>query len=405
VAEIPKHSRVFVGSATGVPRALVAALVGRARREHLELELVAGYLLEPLPEPPDCVRVVSLQPSAALWATAAIRTDVVPARYSDYERIFRPGAALQLDVALAHVSRPGLDGRHSLGTSVGAAVPAVRDAARVIAQVNSHMPYTLGDGEITLASLDVLVMTNEPLLEYVPRAPTARMGELAERVAAQVPNGACVQIGVGSIPAEIGRILSERRAVTAHSGMLSDWCMTAQRRTGPMAAAEIVGSRRLYDWTHRNSAVRMLAAAASHGKGPDPAAGPFYAINSGLQVALDGAVNAERVGSRIVSGPGGLPDFASLAALRAGGVSIVTVAATSSSGDRSNVVAELAPGTPATLPTWLADRVVSEHGTASLRDRSLRERAAALVGIAHPDFADAVAGASAHLQGSAQIGS
>jgi 4-hydroxybutyrate CoA-transferase len=389
VADIADGSRVFVGSAAGVPQALVAALLERCGNG-LHTDLIAGYLLRPLPVCPPSALIISVQPSPALWATRAQLVDVAPVRYSDYATIFRPGGPLPLDVALVQVSSPGPDGRYSLGISVGGARPAVRAARHVIAQVNRHMPYTFGDGEISGADIDVVVERDEPLTEYSSRPPGDRASALAARVAGQVPATACVQLGIGSVPGLVGDMLAGR-SLAVHTGMLSDWSMGLQHSAEPMITAEIVGSRRLYDWVHRNPAVRTAEADRTHKAGPDPGAGPFFAINSGLQVALDGAVNAEVLGSRVLSGPGGLPDFAALAAARDDSASIVMISAASASGESSNIVARLAAGTPVTLPAWMADRIVTESGSAHLRGLPHRQRADALIAAALPQFRDDLA--------------
>jgi 4-hydroxybutyrate CoA-transferase len=385
VADIEEGSRVFVGSAAGVPKALVSALAGgRLRRG--QLRLVAGYLLEPLPIDGGAdIDLTSLQPSPALWATEGVRVSVLPVRYSDYERIFLPGGALPLDVALVQVSGRGPDGRYSLGVSVGATVAAVRWAKRVIAQVNPRMPYTFGSGELAEEEIDVLVEHGEPLLEMVSRTPTEQMLRIAGNAAAEVPDNAVLQLGIGSLPQAVGQLLARRGPFGLHSGMISDWGMLLARGDEPLVSAEAVGTARLYHWLDRNPAVRMGAAAEIHGRGPQSVSGrPFCAVNSALQVDLRGAVNAEAIGGRVLSGPGGLPDFAVAALGSPAGVIIIMVAASTSG--RSNIVTHLDVGTPVTLPGWMADRIVTEYGVARLRHLSDRDRVAAVRAIADPRY-------------------
>jgi acyl-CoA hydrolase len=378
---IPDHSRVFIGSASGVPSGLVTALAKSPRQR--QLTLIAGYLVRPLPLQRPDYRVVSLQPSPALWRSVADAA-ALPVRYSDYETIFRPGSRFALDVALVQVSRPGPDGRYSLGTSVGGALPAIRAASLVIAQVNEHMPYTFGDGELADSAFDVLVDADEPLAEVSARAASAADCRIAELVAPLVPEEACIQLGVGSLPQQIGRRLAERAGVTVRSGMVSDWCRDL-RCAAPRSilTAEVLGSAGLYQWVHRNPLVYTAAASRTH-VADSPV--PLFAINSALEIDLSGAVNAEVAARRVLSGPGGLPDFSALAQRSPGGVSIVMLPATSPDRSRSSVVKSIPAAHPVTLPGWLADVFVTDVGVASVRQLTDAERRTAIAGIAAPAF-------------------
>jgi acyl-CoA hydrolase len=164
--------------------------------------------------------------------------------------------------------------------------------------------------------------------------------------------------------------------------------LTGRRKSldpGLAVVAGVIGTRRSFDWVHRNPAVCTVSSAYSHGVPVLARQERFTALNSALQVALDGSVNAEVAGERVLSGPGGQPDFALGADLAPHGVGVVALPSTAAGGTVSRIVRRLAEGTPTTVPRYLVDRVVTEHGVAHLKGRSAQERAEALAAIAHPD--------------------
>jgi acyl-CoA hydrolase len=252
------------------------------------------------------------------------------------------------------------------------------------------MPYTFGAGELTPDQIDVIVEHDEPLPALAPRPPTPAADAIAALVAAEVPPGACLQLGVGRLPDVVAAHLAKRGRYAIHSGMISDWSARLAAPGRVAVAAEAVGSAGWYRWLDRNPGVRFERAARTHLAGPGPGV-PWFAINAGLQADLAGAVNAEAVGGRVLSGPGGLPDFALAAQRTEGGASIVMITATSGRQARSSIVARIEG--PATVPAWLADRIVSEHGVAQLRGRPDRERAAAMLAVAPPECRAALAAA------------
>lgn len=381
MSRVPDGSRVFIGSATGVPDALVRELVAGDR--HRTLHLVAGYLLRAVPLEREGISVTSLQPSSALWRSAA-GAAIAPVRYSDYEAVFKRGALLDLDVALVQVSRPGPGGLYSLGTSVGGAYAAVRDARLVIAQVNGSMPYTFGDGELPESCFDVLIRHDEPLIDVAGKHARPHESRIADRVLGLVPDGAEVQLGVGSLPQLIGERLSEVVGLRVRSGMISDWARVLGA-PGPasIVTAEVVGTTALYEWVDSNPLVRTVAAARSH---LADAAGPFVAINSVLELDLRGAVNAEVAGGHILSGPGGLPDFVGIALRSRGGRSIITLNSTSPDGAASSIVPAIPDTHAVTLPASMADAFVTEHGVAEVRYADAATRAELIGAIAAPEY-------------------
>ena len=397
--QIPDRGRVVVPALSGTPLGLLAAL-DELRGGWTELELACGSLLAPI-APLDHIgapfRFSTYQTSAALRpAEEAGCLEHIPASYAQVPTLFAPDGALPADAVLAQVSPPGPDGRHSLGASVGGIVDVIRTAPLVIGQINANLPYSFGAGELEPEEFDWLVDLDSevPQLQRAEPGPVER--QIAERVAALVPDGATLQFGLGGVPEAIMGLLGERADLGVHSGLISDGiiglhksgALTGARKTtapGLIITTEAAGSADFYRWLHRNEAVRLAPAGYTHSLLVLAQQSGFVAINSAVQVALDGSVNAESVGGRQISGPGGQPDFAAGAQLN-GGLSVIALPATAARGRVSRIVQRLDPDATVTTPRYLADVVVTEHGAARLRGRTLGQRAEALRAIAAPQF-------------------
>jgi 4-hydroxybutyrate CoA-transferase len=402
---IPDGARVLISTQCGVPVGLLAAL-DDARDQWSAIEIVTGALLAeslpPLTHAGAPFHFTTWQYSRALRpAEEAGALRVIPARLSQTATLFQPKGPLPVDAVLVSASRPGPDGRHSLGVSVGSVVDAVRSAPIVIAQVNPRMPYVCGAAELPPDAFDFLVEIESPLPELRRAPPGALEERIAEFVLTLVPDQATLQFGIGAVPEAIMARLGARRDLGVHSGMISDGlidlfesgALTNRQKSqdaGVMIAATAVGTRRLFDWVHRNPAVRLAPARYSHGVNVVARSYRLVTINSAISVALDGSLNAETVNGRLLSGPGGQPDYAEAAASAIDGVGIVALPSTAAGGKASRIVRALGAGDPTTVPRVLADRVVTEYGIAELRGRSLEERAEALRSIAHPDFREAL---------------
>lgn len=397
---IQDGARVLIGSGCATPALLLEELAAQ-RSRWARLEIVAGQLLAPTAltrfasEP---FWFTTVQPSEHLADRSnAGPAHTVPARYSDLPGLFAAGGALAPGVVLVQVSPPGPEGRFSLGVSVGSMIDAVRSAPLVIAQVNRQMPYTFGAGELRRDEIDVLVEMDGPLIELRRGEPGAEAQAIARHALTQIPNGATLQFGIGAVPEALMGLLAERHNLGIHSGMIGDGiaglvdsgAITNTRKAfdqGVCVTAEIIGTRPLFDWAHRNPLVRMAPASYSHGVPVIARCSSFVSIQSALQVALDGSINAESIGTRQVAGPGGQPDYAEGAAAARGGIAIHALPATAAGGKLSRIVPRLDAGAVITTPRYLADRIVTEFGVAQLRGRTLAQRAEALTAIAHPGF-------------------
>jgi len=367
-----------------------------------DIEIATGNLfthVPPLDHPNEPFRFSTYQTSGPLReAEAAGALQHIPATYAQVPSLFRPDGPLPADAILIQVSEPGPEGMYSLGTSVGGIVDVVRTAPLVIAQINPNLPYTFGAAELNRDEFDWLVPLTSDVLELRRSEPGALEREIAASVAELVTDGATLQFGIGGVPEALMGMLGDRSDLGIHSGLISDGVMGmvesgaltgSQKATAPelIITTEAAGSAEFFDWIDRNPAVCMAPAGYTHSLQILAQQSKFVGINSAVQVALDGTINAESLGPRQISGPGGQPDFAVGAALN-GGISVVAMPATAARGKVSRIVKQLDPGAVVTTPRTLADRVITEFGQAELAGRTLADRAAALRSIAHPDFRD-----------------
>jgi 4-hydroxybutyrate CoA-transferase len=404
IAALPQSGRVFVAPGCGLPVDLCDAL-GAAATRFRGLLVYAGLIFEPtrmLDVDPECIRLVSLHPTGPV-EPLIVRgdADYLPLRYSRIPETFSPDGPLPLDAALVQVSPPDARGYCSLGVSVGTTAPIVHSAPLVIAEVNPQMPRTHGAGMVHVSDIDLGVEVDHPLVPLKPARVTEVEQTIARHVAALVPDGATIQIGIGAVPQAILDAFGGHRDLGVHSGMLCDGMLplveagvlTGVRKSlDPyrLAAGEVLGTEPLFTFVDDNPAVLMLPAMKSHGLEYVRDQANFVSINSALEVDLTGQVNAEWLNGRQVSGLGGSFDFVEGAMYAPGGLSILAMTSTAARGTTSRIVPALAAGAAVTTPRHCVDYVVTEYGVADLRARTLRERAAALSAIAHPAFRPAL---------------
>ncbi len=397
--QIPDRARIVVPALSGTPVGLLAAL-DDLRAGWTELELACGNLLThiaPLDHPGAPFRFSTYQTGGPLRAAEqAGQLEHIPATYAQVPTLFAQDGPLPADAVLVQVSPPGPDGRHSLGTSVGGIVDVIRTAPLAIAQINANVPYTFGAAELAADEFDWLVELDSDIPQLRRTEPGEVELQIARHVVSLVPDGATLQFGLGGVPEAIMGLLGERRDLGVHSGLISDGiiglhnsgALTGTRKTtapGLIITTEAAGGADFYRWLHRNDAVRLAPASYTHSLLILAQQRNFVAINSAVQVALDGSVNAESVGGRQISGPGGQPDFAAAAQLN-GGLSVIAMPATAARGRVSRIIRRLDADAVVTTPRYLADIVVTEYGIARLRGRTLAQRADALRAIAAPQF-------------------
>ncbi|HEX7215587.1 MAG TPA: acetyl-CoA hydrolase/transferase C-terminal domain-containing protein [Methylomirabilota bacterium] len=404
VGRLRAGMRVLVAPGSGDPSALIAEILRQADRL-APLTLMGGLRLDDYafaaPAYAGKIRFATWHMSPRL-AEAEARGDVdfVPARYFDTVNLFSAGGAWAPDAVLVHTAPPDRGGHLSLGVSVSYLLPAARRAPLVIAQVNPRMPRTLGQAFLHRSQVDAWTPVDHPLLEYPPTP----VGEIERRIAGHVadliPDGATVQVGVGSIPQAVMEALAGKKDLGVHSLLVdhmlplvrSGVITNARKRLHPgrMDVGEIMGTAALYQWSHENPLVNMEPSDVVHDPHVIAALGDFVSVNSALEVDLLGQVNAESVDGRQITGIGGQFDFVLGAGRAAGGRAIIALPAGAARGTRSRIVARLGAGARVTTPRFLSDYVVTEHGVATLRGQSDAGRARALVRIADPAFRDAL---------------
>lgn len=326
--------------------------------------------------------------------------DVHPVHYSQLPRLFETGQ-WRCDVLLIQLSPPDASGRHSMGLANDFQLAAARQARLVIAEINAQVPWTFGAELPDDVRIDHRVHSDRPPVEAPTVAPGATAARIAEHVAALIPDGATLQMGVGSVMSAICEQLRSHRHLGIHSGIISDGIGDLIQRgvvdnslkpeyRGMTITGSLFGSRSLFDLAHRNPAIQVSPTSVTHAPAVLAGLRRLCAINSAIEVDLTGQVNAEVGNGRYVGAVGGQVDFLRAAAIAEGGRSIIALPSTAGGGKISRIVPALG-AVPTTSARSDVDCIVTEWGVAMLRGLNLRERARAMVSIAHPDFRDELA--------------
>lgn len=387
--------RLVIGQACGEPTTLIEALIAQGREiGGLSAFVATSFSGIFTPETAESFSLSSMGAIGALRSmTKAGKLGIVPCHVGQVGPLIDQGL-IGCDVAMVQVSPADAEGNHSFGLISDHTQAMVRKARVVIAEINDQVPYTHGE-LLAAARIDVAVRTSRPPVE-VPPAKISETDEAIARHCAQfIGDGAVIQTGVGAVPDAILRLLDDRKDLGAHSGMFGDGLVdlveagvltNARKEIDPGVSINgaLIGTRRLYDWAHRNPAIRMCASSYTHDAGVLAQLSRLVTINSAMEVDLTGQVNAEQSGSAYMGGTGGQVDFVRAGVRSPGGHSIIALASTAKGGTLSKIVAGLSG--PVTTARSEVDVIVTEHGAAELRGQSLAERTRRLVAIAHPDF-------------------
>jgi len=387
--------RIVLGQACGEPTTLVEALIAQgAGIGELSAFIATSFSGLFTPETASAFRLSSMGAIGALRSmTKAHALDVIPVHVSQVGPLIATGA-IPCDVAMIQVSPADAGGNHSCGLISDHVRAAVDKARLVIAEVNEAVPFSHGE-MIPASAIDVAVPVSRQPVEVAP----ARIGEadeaIARHCAAYIGDGSVIQTGVGAVPDAILRQLGDRKDLGVHSGMLGDGLVdlieagviTNARKeidAGVTINGALIGTRRLYDFCHRNPAVRMTPTSYTHDAAVLGRLSRLVTINSALEVDLTGQVNAEQSGASYMGGTGGQVDFVRAGARSPGGAALMVLAATAKGGTISKIVPAL--NGPVTTARTEVDVVVTEFGAAELKGQTLAERARRLIAIAHPDF-------------------
>jgi acyl-CoA hydrolase len=399
VACIKSGDQVYVHCAAAAPSILLDALVARAPELH-DVGMVHLHTEGPGPHlAPEMAghfrhRALFVGPNARA-AVDEGRADYVPVFLSDVPRLFERGEQ-PLDAVLVNATPPDVHGFCSLGVSVEAMHAAIRAATTVIVQLNSSMPRTLGESFIHIDDIDLAVEVDIPPYEHRQAAIGDVERKIGGFVAELIPDGATLQLGIGAIPAATALALGDHRDLGIHTEMFTDAVVDLvesgvitgarkERNRGKIVTAFLMGSRRLYDFVHDNPMVEMRSVDFTNDTHVIRSFQTMTAINSAIEVDLSGQIVADSIGRRIYSGVGGQMDFMRGAALAPDGRAIIALPSTAAGGTVSRIVPTLAFGAGVVTTRAHVRTVVTEWGVAELFGGSLRERAAALIGIAHPD--------------------
>lgn len=386
---------IVFGQACGEPTALVEALIAQgAGIGGLKAFIATSFSGLFTPESAGAFRLSSMGAIGALRVmTRAHLLDVIPVHVSQVAPLITAGV-MPCDVAMIQVSPADGQGNHSCGLISDYVRAAVDKARVVIAEVNDQVPYVPGE-LIPASAIDVAVRVSRAPVEVAP-AKIGPIDEAIARLCAQfIGDGCVIQTGVGAVPDAILRLLHDRRDLGVHSGMLGDGLvdlaeagvLTNARKeidTGVSVNGALIGSRRLYDWAHRNPAIRMTPTSYTHDAGVLGQLSRLVTINSALEVDLGGQANAEQSGAAYMGGTGGQVDFVRAGARSLGGASLMVLASTAKGGTVSKIVPALSG--PVTSARSEVDVVVTEFGAAQLKGQTLATRARRLVSVAHPDF-------------------
>ena len=396
---IKSGDRVFVQGSAGTPQYLVKKLAERAPElRNVEIVSISTYGEMPLAEEQykDSFFINSLFVSANVReAVNSGRGDYIPVFLSEIPHLFRSGI-LPLDVAIVHVSPPDKHGFCSLGVSVDIAREAVLSAKYVIAQVNPQMPRTHGDGLIQASRFDVLVEVDEalPEVDYGLRL-TDREKTIGRYIAEMIDDGATLQMGIGGIPDAVLSCLNNHKELGIHTEMFSNGVMPLvengvitnehkYRHPGRIATGFIVGHRQLYDFVDDNPLILMQRTDYVNDVHIISSNPKVTAINSAIEIDLTGQIVADTIGTLQFSGIGGQMDFMRGAALSKGGKPIIALPSTTNKGI-SRITPFINEGAAITTTRAHVHYVVTEYGVAYLYGKNLRQRATALINIAHPD--------------------
>lgn len=400
LAMIPRGAKIFVGSACGEPQHLVEGLGQRASMMadseilHILTLGVAPYADEKLSK---------LFRHNAFFigdntrrAVAEGRADYTPVYLSELPELFR-SRKVRIDAALVQVTPPDPHGYVSLGVSVDVTKAAVEAARVVIAEVNPNLPWTLGDSFLPVDRIDALVEHASPVIEYLAPVPDDVALRIGRNIAQLVKDGDTVQIGIGAVPNAAVHALKDKRDLGVHTEMFSDWLLelvrsgavTNRRKTlhrGKVIASFCMGSRALYDFIHENPMVEFHPSEYTNDPFVIGHNDNMIAINTALEIDLTGQVCSDSIGHQFYSGIGGQVDFIRGAARSRGGKPIIAIPSTARDGAVSRIVPQLSPGAGVVTTRASARYVVTEWGSANLHGKTIRERAMALINVAHPRF-------------------
>ena len=403
-SHIHAGDKIFIGTGCGEPQHLVQALVdfvSRSPKAFFGIELIHVWTLGTAPYIDEKFRdnfridsfFISEGTRNAINQGAA---DYTPVSLSAVPGLIRR-EIIPIDVALIQTSPPDKHGYMSLGISVDIVKAATQKASLIVAQINSHMPRTQGDGFINIKDVDFIIHRDEPLLEYEVEDPGEIIRSIGKYVARIVEDGSTLQVGYGIIPNAVVSYLDEKKHLGVHTELLSDGIIDLMKKgvvdntlksidTGKTVASYCMGKKESYEFLDENPTIEFKTIDYVNSPLIIARNKLMTAINSAMEIDLTGQVTAESLAGTFYFGVGGQADFMRGAALAPGGKSILALPSTAVNDTISRIVPSLQEGTGVTLTRGDVHYVVTEYGIAYLHGKNIRERAMDLIAIAHPKF-------------------
>ncbi len=332
--------------------------------------------------------------------------DFIPVYFSDVPVWMRNGL-LNFDVCMVMLSPPDERGYCNLGVESGYTYQAIKSAKTVIAQINENVPVAYGDTFVHVSELDKIVEMNMPLFEQAP----PKIGEVEKAIgkycASLIEDGSTLQLGIGAIPDAVLAELKDRKHLGIHSEMIADGvidlveagvidCSEKTLHNGKMIVTFLMGTKRLYDFAHKNPMLELKPVDYVNNPAVIAKNNKMVSINSALQVDFMGQVVACTIGKKQFSGVGGQVDFVRGAAMAEDGkgVSIIAMPSITTKKD-GTVISKITPyideGAAVTTNRYDVDYIVTEYGIARMKGKTLKERARALIEIAHPSVREELA--------------
>lgn len=399
ISLIKSGDRIVVGHAAGEPSSLLEELVNQKDRLN-DVEIAHMLAIGPCkycePGLEKHFRHNSLFVGpTSRKAVAAKRADFTPTFFSEIPRLFRENI-LPVDVALIQVSRPDENGYCSYGVSVDYTKAAAESAKVVIAEINSQMPKTYSSF-IHISKINCFVEVDSPLIE-IPRPKITEVEEsIGKYVASLIPDRANLQLGIGAIPDAALKYLTDKKDLGIHTEMFSDGVIDLYEagvvtnkynnlNPGKFTACFLIGSKKLYAFVDNNKDINMQPVDYTNKITVAGQVDNLMSINSAMQVDLFGQVCADRIGLHQYSGVGGQVDFVRATSLSPGGKSIIAMPSAAKNNTISKIVSKFDDGACVTTSRHDVEYIVTEYGIANLKGKTVRQRAEALISIAHPDF-------------------
>lgn len=402
VKAVKSGDRIFLTGNCSVPKTILGALVDRAQElENVEIDqaLTVGSADYVSPEMEGHLRVNTMFISHnTREAVQNGRADFTPVLLSEFTLLFKE-KHLPLDAAFVHLSPPDEHGFCSFGVEVGLSKSPAESAEIIIAEVNEQMPRTLGDSFIHINQLDYIVPVDYQLPELPMGSgePSEKVDKIAQYIASLIPDGATMQLGIGAIPDAVLNHLMDKKELGIHTELFSDGVidlveagvLTNTRKTlhpGKIIAGFILGTERLYKWVHNNPLIEFHRTEYVNDPFVIAQNDRMVAINSAIEIDLTGQICADSIGTRLYSGVGGQLDFIYGASRSEGGVPIIALPSTAK--ENSRIVTTLKKGAGVVTTRNHVHYIVTEYGIAELYGKTIRERAQALINVAHPKFRD-----------------